>query len=126
MGSASHIRSFRKSAFKMGCCDPSADCCGQATCCTEAEKCCPSKDCCTNKVDYNLNIANIQNQCGSQLRRITTARVDRTAATKRTAVNKKNALAVLVVATRQAAAAQSSHDALRIISMIVHYTFHWF
>merc|ERR1712179_562425 len=45
---------------------------------------------------------------------------------KQRLLNKKNALAVLVVATRQAAAAQSSHDALRIISMIVHYTFHWF
>merc|ERR1711974_22142 len=45
--------SCRKLASKMGCCDPSADCCGQATCCTEAKKCCPSKNCCTDKVEYS-------------------------------------------------------------------------
>merc|ERR1712179_891771 len=51
-----------------------------------------------------------QAKIAAQIRWITTARVNRTAATKRTAVNKKNALAALVVATRQTAAAQSSHD----------------
>merc|ERR1712109_45499 len=33
------------------CCDPAADCCGQATCCTVANQCCPSQACCNSASD---------------------------------------------------------------------------
>merc|ERR1711988_1191304 len=49
-----HCSKSKKMASKAPsamCCDPAADCCGQATCCTVANQCCPSQACCNSASD---------------------------------------------------------------------------